>query len=46
MADQVVLLVYEEELPPARAREALKGRLRAEWALERQSARHTQLVKR
>jgi DNA sulfur modification protein DndD len=46
MADQVVLLVYEEELPPARAREALKGRLRAEWALERQSARHTELVKR
>ncbi|MFD1035491.1 AAA family ATPase [Sphingomonas hankookensis] len=46
MADQVVLLVYEEELPPARAREALKGRLRSEWALERQSARHTELVKR
>src|SRR5205085_5690970 len=34
MADQVVLLVYEEEMPPARAREALKGRLRAEWSLE------------
>ena len=46
MADQVVLLVYEEELPPARARDALKGRLRAEWALERQSARHTELVQR
>jgi DNA sulfur modification protein DndD len=46
MADQVVLLVYEEELPPARAREALKGRLRSEWALERRSARHTELVKR
>lgn len=46
MADQVILLVYEEELPPARAREALKGRLRSEWALERQSARHTELVKR
>ncbi len=46
MADQVVLLVYEEELPPARARAALKGRLRAEWALERRSARHTELVKR
>ena len=44
MADQVVLLVYEEELPPDRAREALKGRLRAEWALERRSARHTELV--
>lgn len=46
MADQVVLLVYEEELPPARARDALKGRLRSEWSLERQSARHTELVKR
>ena len=44
MADQVVLLVYEEELPPDRAREALKGRLRAEWALERRSARHTELI--
>ena len=43
MADQVVLLVYKEELPPDRAREALKGRLRAEWALERRSARHTEL---
>lgn len=46
MADQVIVLVYEEELPPARAREALKGRLRAEWALERQSARHTRLVQK
>lgn len=46
MADQVVLLVYEEELPPERARAALKGRLRAEWALERRSARHTELVQR
>ena len=46
MADQVVLLVYEEELPPARARSALKGRLRSEWSLERQSARHTELVER
>ena len=44
MADQVVLLVYEEELPPDRARRALKGRLRSEWALERRSARHTELV--
>ena len=44
MADQVVLLVYEEELPPDRAREALRGRLRAEWALERRSARHTELM--
>lgn len=46
MADQVVLLVYEEEMPPARAREALKGRLRAEWSLERVTARHTELVQR
>jgi DNA sulfur modification protein DndD len=46
MADQVIVLVYEEELPPARAREALKGRLRSEWALERQSARHTRLVQK
>ena len=46
MADQVIVLVYEEELPPARAREALKGRLRGEWALERQTARHTRLVQK
>ena len=46
MADQVILLVYEEELPPQRARRALKGRLRAEWALERRSARHTELIQR
>lgn len=46
MADQVILLVYEEELPPARARAALKGRLRAEYTLERHSARHTELAKR
>ena len=45
MADQVVLLVYEEELPPDRARKALKGRLRSEWALERRSARHTELIR-
>ena len=45
MADQVVLLVYEEELPPDRARRALKGQLRAEWALQRRSARHTELVR-
>ena len=46
MASQVVLLVYEEELPPVRARAALKGRLRAEWNLKRQSARHTELSPR
>ncbi len=44
MADQVVLLVYEDELPPCRAREMLRGRLRAEWALSRRSARHTELI--
>ncbi len=46
MADQVILLVYEEELPPARAREALKGRLKSEWTLERKTARHTELAER
>jgi DNA sulfur modification protein DndD len=46
MASQVILLVYEEELPPARARAALKGRLRAEWTLRRVSARHTQVAPR
>ncbi len=46
MASQIILLVYEEELPPPRARAALKGRLRSEWALERETARHTNLVKR
>lgn len=46
MARQVILLVYEDELPPARARAALKGRLKAEWNLKRQSARHTNLSPR
>lgn len=46
MASQVVLLVYEEELPPSRARTALNGRLRAEWNLKRVSARHTDLAPR
>lgn len=46
MASQVILLVYEEELPPTRARAALKGRLRAEWNLKRKSARHTELTPR
>ena len=46
MADQVIVLVYEEELPPATAREALKGQLRAEWSLVRQSARHTTLARK
>lgn len=46
MADQVVLLVYEDELPVQAARETLKDQLRAEWGLERASARHTRIVKR
>lgn len=45
MADQVSLLVYEDEMPPVRAREALKEHLRREWRLERRSARHTEIVK-
>ena len=46
MARQVVLLVYEDELPPDIAREELKGSLRAEWRLQRESARHTILTPR
>lgn len=46
MADQVVLLVYEDELPVQVARETLKGQLRAEWGLERETARHTRIVSR
>ena len=45
MADQVALLVYEDEMPPDRARAALKTDLLAEWKLERRSARHTEIVK-
>lgn len=43
---QVVLLVYEDELPPDLARNELKSKLRGEWRLERRSARHTELVPR
>jgi DNA sulfur modification protein DndD len=46
MTKQVVLLVYEDELPPGLAREELKGKLRGEWRLERRSAKHTDLVPR
>lgn len=46
MADQVVLLVYEDELPGQIAHETLKGDLRAEWGLERETARHTRIVSR
>ena len=41
MADQVVLLVYEDELPPQNARQTLKQKLTAEWKFVRKSARHT-----
>ena len=46
MASQVVLLVYEDELPPSLARNELKGKLRGEWRLERRSAKHTDLTQR
>ncbi len=46
MTKQVVLLVYEDELPPDLARNELKSKLRGEWRLERRSARHTELVPR
>lgn len=46
MASQVIVLVYEDELSPARAREGLRGKLRAEWSLVRRSARHTDLEQR
>lgn len=46
MADQVVLLVYEDELPAAIARGTLKEQLRAELVLTRETARHTRIVSR
>ncbi len=46
MAKQVILLVYEDELPPELARDELKGKLRGEWRLERRSARYTELAPR
>ncbi len=46
MTKQVVLLVYDDELPPELARTELKTKLRGEWRLERRSARHTELVRR
>ncbi len=45
MAEQVVLLVYRDELDPQLARDVLLGRLRSEYRMERRSARHTELVK-
>ncbi len=46
IAQQVMLLVYEDELPAGLARNELKGKLKAEWTLERRSARHTDLIRR
>ncbi len=46
ITNQVVLLVYDDELPADLARRELKTKLRGEWRLERQSAKHTRLVAR
>ncbi len=46
MTQQVMLLVYEDELPAGLARNGLKGKLKAEWLLDRRSARHTELTRR
>jgi len=46
MADQIVLLVYEDELPTKLARETLAGDLRSEWTLERVTALHTRIANR
>ena len=45
MADQVVLLVYSSELTPQIAREKLRGNLKSEYSMKRESARHTILEK-
>lgn len=44
LTDQVMLLVYKDELEMETARELLKGKLRKEYEMERVSARHTELV--
>lgn len=44
LADQVVLLVYRDELDPEMARDVLKGSLRKEYSMERETARHTKLM--
>lgn len=46
MAQQVMLLVYEDELPAGLARNELKGKLKAEWVLARCSARYTELTRK
>lgn len=43
MADQVVLMVHEDELSPAVARKQLQGKLRAERVLTRRTARHSEI---
>ena len=43
MADQVVLLVYENELDRQTAIDELQGKLRQELTLERVNARHTSI---
>lgn len=46
MAAQVVLLVYEEEMPPSQSRPALREKLLAEFSLVRRGAKHTELQPR
>jgi DNA sulfur modification protein DndD len=46
LSKQVVLLVYEDEMPPDLVRNELKSKLRGEWRLERRSARYTEIVPR
>ncbi len=41
MSEQVILLVYKDELNQEYARNVLLGKLRAEYEMERKSARHT-----
>ncbi|MFB6186459.1 MAG: hypothetical protein ABEI86_06280, partial [Halobacteriaceae archaeon] len=45
LTDQVMLLVYRDEINPETARELLKGKLRREYRLDRVSARHTKALK-
>lgn len=44
LTDQVMLLVYKDELEKDTARELLKGKLRKEYEMKRISARHTKLI--
>lgn len=46
MAPQVMLLVFEGELKPEIARDELLGRLKAEYKLQRLSARHTEIIEK